>query len=464
MTQLDEAKRLSRLLSREQKPLNRNDAYFEGEQPLRFISPILERELGFRLSPLIINLARYSVDVYENRLDIEGFRVGDEESADEDLRDVWEANDGAFISQQAHRESLALGRAYALVSPSGGSGVPQITTESAFEAIHEDDPRTHQTKHGIKKWVDPDKTRWMTYLHTEGWITWYWKSGEWQEDKSESNDHKACALVPLPNDPRSLGRYRPGKFDQRLGRSVFHDVIPIMDATNKIAYDMMTSAEFHGLPRRWATGLSEDDFVDEKTGEALDTFSMIAGRLWGVENKDAKFGQFPEADLKNFHDTIKLLVQMAGQLLALPPHYTNFGASDTQASADAIRSAESQLVKRAERKQQTLSTKWERVQRLVLLTMGRADDIELKRIETLWSDPATPTVAQKADAIVKLVQAKDGQGRSILPIEQAREDLGYSQQAQDRMRDWDANSMADPQLTQAWEALENASRVREPAI
>ncbi len=464
MTQLDEAKRLAKILSREQKPLNRNDAYFEGEQPLRFISPILERELGYRMSPIVVNLARYAVDVYENRLDIEGFRIADADVADEDLRDVWEANDGAFISQQAHREGLALSRAYAMVSPNPDSEYPTITAESAFEAIHEDDPRTHQTRHGLKKWVDPDKTRWMTYLHTEGWTTWYLKSGEWIEDNSESHDYKMCQLVPLPNDPRSLGRYRPGKTDQRLGRSVFHDVIPVMDALNKIASDMMTSAEFHALPRRWATGLSEDDFVDEQTGEALETFSMIAGRLWGVENKDAKFGQFPEADLSNFHNTIKLLEQMAGQLLALPPHYTNFGASDTQASADAIRSAESQLVKRAERKQQQLSTRWERVMRLVLLTMGRPDSIELKRIETLWSDPATPTIAQKADAIVKLVQARDAMGRSILPIEQAREDLGYSGQAQDRMRDWDSGALLDPNLSQAWGALENASTVSESAV
>ncbi len=463
MTQLDEAKRLSRILSREQKPLLKNDNYFEGEQPLRFISPVLERELGYRLSPVVINLGRFAVDVYENRLDIEGFRIADSGTADEDLRDVWEANDGAYISQQAHREGLALGRAYGLVSPQPGEEYPSITTESAFDAIHEDDPRTHQTKHGIKKWVDTDKTRWMTYLHTEGWTTWYRKSGEWEEDKSESHDYKMCQLVPLPNDPRSLGRYRPGKFDQRLGRSVFHDVIPIMDALNKIASDMMTSAEFHALPRRWATGLSEDDFVDEKTGEALDTFSMIAGRLWGVENKEAKFGQFPEADLANFHNTIKLLEQIAGQLLALPPHYTQF-ASEQPASADAIRSAESQLVKRAQRKQQLLSTRWERVQRLVLLTMGRADSLDLKRIETLWSDPATPTIAQKADAIVKLVQARDGQGRSILPIEQAREDLGYSSQTQDRMRDWDSVAMQDAQLMQAMEALDNASRISEPAV
>lgn len=75
MTDLDDALRLSRMLAREKKALDKNDAYFEGEQPLRFIAPVLEQELGFRLSPIVLNLALFAVDVYDNRLDIEGFRV-----------------------------------------------------------------------------------------------------------------------------------------------------------------------------------------------------------------------------------------------------------------------------------------------------------------------------------------------------------------------------------------------------
>jgi hypothetical protein len=55
-------------------------------------------------------------------------------------------------------------------------------------------------------------------------------------------------------------------------------------------------------------------------------------------------------------------------------------------------------------------------------------DSSLKQLETLWSDPATPTYAQKADAVTKLV------GAGILPVEQAWEDLGYSSAQQGRMQ------------------------------
>ncbi len=457
MTQLDEALRLSRILNRERKPLEKNDAYFEGEQPLKFLAPALQEQLGYRLSPVVINLGRYAVEAYDNRYDIEGFRYEGAESSDDELWQIYQANDGPYMSQQVHREGLALGRSYVTVGPGEDAGdAPVITAESAFDAIHEDNPRTHQVEHGIKRWTDLDKTKWMTFHHTDGWTTFRRKGSDWVEDESESdNGFKMCRLVPMPNDPRTLGRYRPGKFDQRLGRSVFHDVIPLLDALNKIASDMMVSAEFHALPRRWATGLKEGDFVDEATGQQMDTFSLIAGRLWGVENEKAQFGQFQEANLENFHNTMKLLMQVAGKKLGLPSGYMTF-ATVNPPSADGIRAEESQFVKRVERKLQLLGTKWERVQKLVLLTKGDTRTTEMDTIEVLWRDPATPTMAQKADAIVKLVGARDASGRSLLPIEQAREDMGYSATVQGRMRDWDLATQGDVQLEAAMRSLESA--------
>lgn len=457
MTELDEALRLSRAINRQKPMLEKNDLYFEGEQPLKFLAPVLQQELGYRLSPIVLNLALFAVDVYDNRLDVEGFRIGRGAEADDDLWDVWQENDGPDLSQQGHRESLALGRAYATVGPGDTEDdAPVITLESAFDAIHEDDPKTKRVKHGVKRWTDLDKTRWMTFHHQNGWVTWRLDRGTWiEDDREDDNGNNLCSLVPLMNDPRILGRNRPGKFDQRLGRSVFHPIVSPLDALNKLASDMMVSAEFHALPRRFATGLNEDDFVDE-TGQALDTYSMIAGRMWSTENKDAKFGQFPEATLSNFHESIKLIMQIVAMQLGIPADYLLF-QGDNPPSADAIRASEAQLVKRAERKQRTLSTRWEQVQRLVLLNMGREADARPKQIETIWRDPSTPTVAQKADAIMKLVTTKDNTGRSILPIEQARQDLGYTDIQQERMADWDANVTTDPQIDAASRALQDAA-------
>jgi hypothetical protein len=436
--------RLLAKLGVETPRLEMYDNYFEGEQPLKFLAPALQQQLGDKIAEVVINVPRFGVEAYDNRLDIQGFRFPGIPNADDALWGVWQANDGDSLAQQAHRESLALGRAYTIVGE-GEDDIPLITAESPFEAIHEDDPRTHEVKYGVKRWTDEDKTIWVDFFHPYGRQTWFQtekaKSYTLERSLTEENDFNLCRMVPLINDPRMLGRVKGAKgFDQRLGRSVFHDVIGPVDALNKTLTDLLTSAEFHAMPRRWATGLNEDDFVDEASGAQLETYSLVAGRLWATESEKAKFGQFDEADLKNFHETARLWLQLAGTLLALPPHYLSF-ESQTPPSADAIRSSEAQLVKRAERKQSTLAGRWERVQRLVLLTQGRPDSLELRRIETLWTDPATPTVAQRTDATVKLFTAKDGAGRSLITAEQAREDLGYSPEQRKRMKDYDAGDM-----------------------
>jgi hypothetical protein len=97
------------------------------------------------------------------------------------------------------------------------------------------------------------------------------------------------------------------------------------------------------------------------------------------------------------------------------------------------------------------------VQRLVLLTQGKPDDENARQIETMWGDPSTPTLAQKADATVKLVQAKDSSGRSIITVDQAREDLGYTQGQRDRMTEADQVS-EDASLAAGVKAAADAER------
>jgi hypothetical protein len=168
---------------------------------------------------------------------------------------------------------------------------------------------------------------------------------------------------------------------------------------------------------------------------------MTAGHIWANEDPDVKVGQFPESDLANFHNTIKVLVQTATMTMALPPHFNPF-TGENPSSADAIRSSETQLVKRVERKQTFLGGAWEEVMRLVLRFQTGVFEDRARSLETMWRDPSTPTVAQKADAVMKLATPING-GRAILPIEQAREDLGYTPEQRRRMADMDDAAAVD---------------------
>ena len=58
------------------------------------------------------------------------------------------------------------------------------------------------------------------------------------------------------------------------------------------------------------------------------------------------------------------------------------------------------------------------------------------RLETMWRDPSTPTMAAKADAVTKMYAS----GAGIIPLEQARIDMGYTSEQRKKMQEWDAQN------------------------
>lgn len=424
--------------------LEHNDAYYEGEQPIRFIAAALVEEFGERITSLVLNFPRLIADAYTERLEAEGFRYAGDSSADADLWAVWQANNLDELSDQAHSDAIALSRAYVIVgAPDAKDDPPIVTVESPLQVFARRDPRTRRVVSAVKRWdveeLDGSKEQ-HAVLYLPNSTTHYINGGAggWQvTGKVDQHEMGVVPVVPLVNNPRTL---RPD------GRTEFHDAIGPADAANKMATDMMVSGEYHAMPRRWAAGMKKEDFQDED-GNDLSPWSRDAGTLWATENKDAKFGQFTESDLKNFHETIKVLAQIIVELAGLPPHFAPFAGSNANpTSADAMRSAEARLVRRAERKQTAFGGAWEDVMRLVLRIQTGRFDPRARSLETVWRDAATPTWAQKADAILKLATPLQS-GVAVLPIEQARIDLGYTQEQRDRMREMDREAMADPYLT-----------------
>ena len=426
LTPVEMIEQLSAELVKGHGEIKKYSKYYEGKQPLRYMAPQLERELGPRITQLVLNWPRLGVDAYESRLDVEGFRVAGEVQGSEDLWQIWRANDLDEISQQAHLEALITGRSFVIVGPGEDPKIPLISVEHPSQVAVMRDPGTRRVTAAIKSWVDDDDVQNVTLYQPD--VTRYYRKPKNEFELQRRVDHGwgMVPVVPVVNRPRMLC---PD------GVSELADVVSIADAANKMATDMMVSAEFHAMPRRAWFGMSEEDFADEH-GNPISVWSRIAGREWATEHTQDEAGvvQFAEADLRNFHESIKLLAQLASQVLALPPHYMGF-ATTNPPSADAIRSAEAQLVKRCERKQTIFGGAWERVMQIAARIAGVEDGRDLRLLETVWRNPATPTVAQKADAAVKLYTS------GISTLEQTREDVGYTPAQRQNMADEDRKAL-----------------------
>jgi hypothetical protein len=142
--------------------------------------------------------------------------------------------------------------------------------------------------------------------------------------------------------------------------------------------------------------------------------------------------QFSAAELQNFVSALDALDRKAAAYTGLPPSYLSF-SGDNPASAEAIKASEARLVAKVERKNAVFGGAWEQAMRIAHLAMRSEVPSEMLRLEAVWRDPSTPTYAAKADAATKLY----ANGMGVIPLRQARLDMGYSLAQIEQMEAWD---------------------------
>lgn len=408
---------LTKLIQKLNEPLARYaelDRYYEGRQALAFLAPEARTALGNRFGIMASNIPRLAVTAIAERLRITGL------SGDSGLWADWIRNDLDQTSGIAHREALLLGDSYVIVW-ADQFGRPRVTVESAKQVAVMSDPGTRQITAAVKRWEDRDRntSEAVLYLPDEivllraqqtGAITGY------SVVDTIANPLGVVPVVNLRNTDRIVGDY---------GSSEVDDLKPLVDALNKSLADMMVTSEYVGRPRRWATGieLTEEPVLDDEgqeTGDLAEVNPIPEGhRAMISENPDAKFGQLNAADLAGYEASVRVLLGQIMAVSTLPAHYVGVLA-DQPASADALRAAEASLTARAEARQQQFGRAWEQVARLMIAVRDGRDPNLIDDIRIRWADAATRSVAQEADATVKLVQA------GILPRAHALAKLGYS--------------------------------------
>ncbi|MFD1045612.1 phage portal protein [Kibdelosporangium lantanae] len=425
-TPLDHVHQLLADFGSAQTGLADNVLYYESQKRPASIGVSTPPEMRELLAE--IGWCRVYVDSVEERLDIEGFQMSGQSTADERLWEWWQANRLDEMSSYAHTEALIHGRAYIVVSapdpedPLADPDVPVIQVESPSTMWAEIDYRTHRAKRAIRviKGDTPYGTPVPDYItiYLPDSTTGYVQGGPdgWRVDFHVQHDLGVVPVVPLLNRARLTERY---------GRSeITPELRSVTDAGARTMMNMQATAELMAAPQRLLFGVKPEEIADDPTNKRK-VFEAYIARILAFEDPEGKATQWSAAELRNFTTVMEELAKQAATYTGLPPQYLAF-ASDNPASAEAIRSSESRLVKKAERKQRIFGGPWEQAMRIALLIMDGQIPKDARRMEVLWRDPSTPTFAAKADAVVKLATATTPDGRPIVPVERARIDLGYS--------------------------------------
>lgn len=390
------------------------DAYYRGEQ--------LVRDLGISIPPqlrglrTVIGWPGIAVDRVEERLDIEGFRFAGSASADEGINEIFTANQLDLESQLAHLDALVYGHCYICAGMGDLEGdLPIITVESPTQVTVLYDARTRTIIAALRMY-DLDNTPDTPPTELERAATLYLpnqtisvieggRDSGWEVIDRDVHNLGVVPVFRLSNRQRIA--------DRRGSSDITPPIMSITDAACRRLMGIEVAAEFFGAPQRYILGAAEEAF-QAADGTPKSAWETYIGRILALERDEEgnvpEVGQFAAHDPSSQTAIVDMYARIMSAHTGLPPQYFGY-STDNPASADAIRAGESSLVKKAERRQHAFGGVWAKVMRLALWLRDGEPPDPRRRIETVWRNAATPTVAAQTDAAVKLVQA------GILPPE-----------------------------------------------
>lgn len=342
----------------------------------------------------VLNWNRLAVDTIAQRQQVRAFMMPGQTEADGVLQESWAANNLDSESDLLHKDVLIYGRGFVCVGTNEEDPAhPLVTVESPRELTALIDTRYRRVSSALRLYGGttenpdpiyatlylPDSTAWFE-LTADGWT------------ETDRDDHM-LGRVPIV---MFLNRRLTGEWS---GESEMTDVIPHVEIVGRTLLNMQVAAESVAIPKRYVAGLSKGDFVGAD-GKSLPVWDAYMGAIWATGDKDAKFGQFDGADLKNFHDTIAVEAGMVSSVTGLPLRYLGQN-SVNPASGDAIRADEYRLILNANGKNATIGDGWAWVMGIVERFRTGVWPVA-NQITTAWHDPGMLTFSQLADGITKL--------------------------------------------------------------
>lgn len=404
------------------------DAYYEGTQRLTHLGLAVPPQL--RAFETVINIPRMAVDEVQRRMDIRFLIMPGEERDSEDLRRIYDDNNLESSFPMLWTDQLLYGRGYATVN-AGKDGKPEIAIEHAPDVAVQRDVRTHEITAALRLYRnDRDQVDAATLYLPNRNILIDRTNGMRVERRIE---HKqGVPMVAFVNRQRTGSRHRDGT-------SEMSDVIGLTDNIARTITNMTVASETHAMPQKYVTGVDANDFVDAKTGKPVPVWEAYFTSVWTLANEDAKPGSFQAASMENFTSSVNAMLQWCAAVLGLPTRFMG-QTSVNPASEGAIRADTERLVRNTERKCMSNGPD-------VGLLMGKAlsiaknEHIDGAGIKTVWFDPATPTMSERADGLQKLAG-----GKAILSREGAWDELGWSEPRKERERGYFAAELSDPTI------------------
>src|SRR5215207_3856722 len=337
------------------------------------------------------------VDSVAERMDVQGFRMGNEIAADKDAQYIWQYNNMDLISDQLFTTTLTCGIASMIVWASGNERYPvKMTAEHPNEVYVALGSGNGDRIAAIKRWVDEWGEIKRLNLYLPEAIYKFYKDKrytEWTPYNLNGNQY-------ITNNPLGVVPVIPfrNRSNLKVGSwaSEIWDVLSTQDQINKLVMDLLVASEFGAFRQRWITGV--DVPVDEN-GKPIETFKAALDRVWMLEDPNVKLGEFGAFDLGNIVKAIESRIQSLASRSRTPPHYM-LGQSGAFPSGESLKATETGLVAKVRKRQKQFGEPLEIVNRIGFAVIDSPKS-HIMDSETIWGDPESRTEVEHVDALVK---------------------------------------------------------------
>lgn len=396
-------------------------------------------QLGMAIPPnlrqfmVVVNWPRVVVDTIEHRQNVRALILPGEETADPQLRAIWDASNLDAHVKMFNRDRMIYGRAFMSVgSNENDPSLPWVRVESPREMTALVDVRTERVIAAARFYgTDEERgdigpTNVTLYLPDQTvWIE-RGDDGRWKE--TERDEHRLGAVPVVMHLNRRMS-------NGWVGEPQITDIIPLADSCVRTMTNLQFTMEAHGAPNKYMTGVEKKDLV-RADGTTIPQWEAYFDAMKVISNPQGKVGQLQGADVSNFETAVNLYGKQAATVTGFPARY--FGLQTANPPAEgAMHADEAQLVESVESQNIEVGTTLGWVGGLAL-RFATGEWVQGNRVRVDWFDPATPTVSQREDALAKRRAA------GVLSREGYWDELGWSEARKAKERAYFEAEALDP--------------------
>lgn len=413
MTDLEIA--VSRLMAK-QAFYSRLWTYYEGTPPLAYSTERLRAIFHTIDAQFSENWCAVVVDSVMDRLNLSGFTVTGDETAQKRLNELFLSTELSLDSDDAHLAALVCGDSYIIVW--AGENEPEAYYNDPRAChIQYDVERPREKRWAAKWWVAEDKRckvmlyypdrleKYTTVSPIEGPIEAQTKFE--LEGPPEANPFGQIPVFHLRRDRRQV-------------KSEISDVLPLQDAVNKLLADAMIAAEFGAFRQRYVI-----------SGAGIDKLKNAPNEIWDIPAGDGSgqptaVGEFSQTDLGVYFTAIDKLATAMSVITRTPKHYVYGQGGDP--SGEALIAMEAPLNRKCARYVERFSSTWQQIGAFLLHVAGV--EVEPRAISPLF-DP-TETIQPKTQADIRESAVRAGIPLVTALREEGKDEAWLKTMEQDR--------------------------------